>query len=92
VPGHNHVYSTVYDNIPPLDGIAPGVIPNGTYVAFEDLPLSNPSDWNYDDEAYDFTNVAEQPSVPEPVSLVSLVGLSAMGLTGLVWHRRRRAA
>jgi hypothetical protein len=87
-PAVNHVYSTNYTATSPIIDS----IPTGTYVAFEDLPASNPPDYNYHDETYVFTNVASSPSVPEPIGACSLLGMSAMGLIGVAWRRKRPTA
>jgi hypothetical protein len=78
---HNHVYSTAF--------VTDGIIPNGTFVAFEDLPAGRPpysSDWNYNDEDFVFTNVATTPSVPVPAAVWG--GIVLMG--GLIGARRFR--
>src|SRR5207248_4286791 len=59
--GIQHVYSTAYTATGP---VFPGV-PPGTYVAFEDIPLSLSPDFNYNDLSFVFTNVAV--AVPGPV-------------------------
>ena len=48
--GHNHVYSTAYTATSPIIG-APGVIPVGIHVGFEDEPFPK-SDFNYSDETF----------------------------------------
>jgi hypothetical protein len=70
----NHVYSAAFAN--------DGIVPTGTYVAFEDLPAGG--DFNYRDENFVFTNISA--TVPEPATLATL----AMGL-GLMGAVRRRA-
>jgi hypothetical protein len=75
---HNHVYSTVF--------VSDGIIPTGTFVAFEDLRASS-SDWNYNDEDFVFTNVGVTPSVPVPAAVWG--GIVLMG--GMIGsHRLRR--
>jgi len=80
-PGLNHVYSTDAT----AWQIAPS-IPAGTYVGFEDLPGSNPPDWNYFDETYVFTDVTTTSSVPDSGSSMMLLG---MAMTGLGLLRRK---
>jgi hypothetical protein len=80
--GHNHVYSTAF--------LTDGIIPNGTYVAFEDLPPVNPyfaEDWNYNDESFVFTNVASTPSVPVPAAVWG--GIALLG--GIIGAKRLRS-
>ena len=73
--GHNHVYASPYYN------------PTYTYVGFEDQRFPG-ADFNYDDSAFLFTDVAIAPAVPEPQNATLLLaGLAAVG--ALV--RRRRA-
>jgi hypothetical protein len=71
----NHVYSAAY--------AGDGLVPAGTYVAFEDLPGTG-ADFNYRDENFVFTNISA--TVPEPATLATL----AVGL-GLMGALRRRA-
>jgi hypothetical protein len=72
--GHNHVYASPYFN------------PTYTYVGFEDQRFPG-ADFNYNDSAFLFTDVAIAPSVPEPQTLTLLfAGLAAIGALA----RRRR--
>jgi hypothetical protein len=88
IPGENHVYSTPYTGTGPIID----AIPAGIFVSFEDLPAQGfNSDHNYNDEDFVFTNVAESP-VPEPIEIISMLGVTAMGLIGIVIHRRGKAA
>jgi hypothetical protein len=82
--GHNHVYATPYTATSP---IIASDIPAGTYVGFEDLAFPF-ADFNYFDEAYVFTDVAdaaEEAQVTEPAPLAVL----GVGLIGM-WSIRRR--
>lgn len=73
--GHNHVYASPYFN------------PTYTYVGFEDQRFPG-ADFNYDDSAFLFTDVAIAPAVPEPQApALLLAGLAAVGALA----RRRRA-
>ena len=83
---HNHIYSTAYTATSPL---FPGV-PVGTYVAFEDIPISTGPDFNYDDESFVFTNVSATAVVPEPGPL-ALLGLG-LGCLAAIRARRSRSA
>lgn len=80
---HNHIYSTSYTATSPiLDSI-----PQGTFVAFEDLQFPN-SDFNYNDEDFVFVNVATSTTTPssnpEPsTSLLLGAGLILVGGTSL---------
>ena len=88
VDGHNHVYSTAYTANPPIDSI-----PNGTYVAFEDLPFPG-SDFNYHDETFVFTDVTTTMNgVPDSGSTVAMLGLglAGIGLLGLRGCRKQIA-
>lgn len=69
VDGTQHIYST--------DFASNGFIPDGTYVAFEDLDARNGTDFNYFDETFVFTNV--NTSVPEPATfaLLAIAGVAA---------------
>ncbi len=81
-PNHNHVYSTSVVAGQVFTGSVAG-----TYIGFEDLPLSA-SDFNYFDDTFVFTNVATATGVPEPESL-ALLAVGAMSFAGL---RRRKPA
>lgn len=89
-PGVNHVYSTFYNS---TSGILPASIPTGVYVGFEDLPASNPPDYNYADEQYVFTDVGMTGTVPDSGSSVTLLGLglAGVGLLGLRGCRKQTA-
>jgi hypothetical protein len=88
---HNHIYSTLYTTTGP---VFPGV-PAGTYVAFEDLPASNPagSDWNYNDEDFVFTNISSVTTDTSVVPLPSTAACGGLLLAGLLTRRivRRHA-
>jgi hypothetical protein len=84
--GVNHVYATPYTATSVTgDGIPLGIIPPGTYVAFEDLPGGG--DLNYHDENFVFTNVSGA-EVPDSGSTICLFGTAILGLG---FFRRRRA-
>jgi hypothetical protein len=74
--GLNHAYGTAYTG-----GVAG--IPAGTFVGMEDLVRSAPSDFDYNDDEFVFTNVAV--ATPEPASVFML----AIGILGL-WGMKRR--
>ena len=78
--GIQHVYSTAYT--------APGVIPAGTYVGFEDLPGGGDRDYN--DLQFVFTNVAVNDPVPGPIAGAGLPGLILAGGGLLGWWKRRQ--
>jgi hypothetical protein len=77
--GLQHTYST------PFSGDIANGIPAGTYVGFEDL--YGGGDFDYDDEAFVFTNISISP-VPEPESYIMLLA----GLVLLVFTIRNRTA
>jgi hypothetical protein len=67
--GANHVYAT--------DFAGDATIPAGTYVGFEDIPVPG-ADFNYNDEAFVFTNVSVG-TVPEPETwALTMLGLGAL--------------
>lgn len=70
----NHTYSTDFGGF--------GLVPAGTYVAFEDLP--GLGDVDYNDHQFVFTNVN---TVPEPLSIV----LFGLGIAALGFARKRAA-
>lgn len=86
-PGVNHVYSTFYNS---ASAQFAGV-PSGAYVGFEDLPASNPPDYNYLDEQYVFTDVGM--STPDSGSTMVLLGLSLAGISllGVRGFRKQNA-
>ena len=91
--GHNHIYSTAYDGLDPAFN---GLVPAGTYIAFEDLSFPG-SDYDYNDETFVFTNTSAVtlqggPSAPEPATwaLMSL-GVGAVGAAMRASRRRVRA-
>lgn len=87
-PGVNHVYSTSYTQ-GSIAGF--GAIPTGTYVGFEDLPASNPPDYNYADEQYVFTDVSM--AVPEPTTVITGALMAIpFGFQGLRFLRNRKQA
>jgi hypothetical protein len=89
--GNQHVYSVAYTNPGPFQL---GTIPTGTFVAFEDrlaAPFNPsgfpPSDFDYNDDSFVFTNVASS-STPIPGALPLFA--SGLGALGLLARRRRR--
>ena len=103
--GHNHVYSTAYTGTVPVPipggGTIPtGVIPAGTYVAFEDAQFNGGtpgqvinglmnSDFDYNDETFIFTDVTTRTGVPDSASSLTLLSI---GFAGLSLLRRRFGA
>ena len=79
--GLHHVYST--------DFAGNGTIPAGTYVAFEDLLASQGSDFDYNDDAFVFTNLAQlTATTPLPAALPLFA--SGLVLVGALTLRRIR--
>jgi hypothetical protein len=79
--GLQHVYST--------DFAGNGTIPAGTYVAFEDLLASQGSDFDYNDDAFVFTNLAQvTATTPLPGALPLFA--SGLVLVGALTLRRKR--
>ena len=77
-----HIYSTIYIDSGPPDGI-----PGGTYVGFEDRSaVQGPmTDWDYNDHEFVFTNIR---SVPEPGILLLLgFGMGAVSLVSFRWKK-----
>jgi Domain of unknown function (DUF4114)/VPDSG-CTERM motif len=77
--GLQHIYTTGFTT--------DGIIPSGTYVGFEDIdPATNPpSDLDYNDEQFVFTDVT-QNTVPDGGMTISMLG---MAFAGLGWLRRK---
>lgn len=84
--GINHAYVTPY--LGPTDpaGDPSNLIPAGTFIGFEDR-FSPPSDLDYNDDEFVFTNVSTV--TPEPSSFI-LLGSGLLAAAGLV--RRRMSA
>ena len=92
--GLQHVYSVAYTNPGPF---AVTGIPSGTYVAFEDrlgapfnAGISPPSDFDYNDELFVFTNVSIGETPLPPALPLFASALGTLGLLG--WRRKRKAA
>jgi hypothetical protein len=84
--GVNHAYATPYSADPSQSDFIIG-IPAGTFIGMEDETADLPSDFNYNDDTFVFTNVAAVTAAPEPLSFLLMgTGLAAVGLL-----RRRRA-
>jgi hypothetical protein len=75
-----HIYSTDFGGN--------GTIPAGTYVAFEDLLASQGSDFDYNDDSFVFTNLAQVTGTPIPGTLPLFV--SGLGALGVLASRRMR--
>ncbi len=83
--GHNHIYSETYSG-----GIVDGfVVPKASYVAFEDEAFPN-SDFNYNDDAFVFTNTASQAISAAPEPSTWLLMLAGIGGIGLMLRRARK--
>ena len=78
-----HVYSALYDGLNPPLGAG---IPAGTYVGFEDLALFQGGDFDYNDDAFVFTNVSTNPT-PLPATFSLFAG--GLGLLGFLTRRRK---
>lgn len=82
--GTQHVYSAHYDGLHPPLGVG---IPAGTYVGFEDLALVQGGDFDYNDDAFVFTNVAtNQTPLPATFSLFA----GGLGVLGIFMRRQGR--
>jgi hypothetical protein len=79
--GINHAYITSFSG--------DKGIPAGTFVGMEDLPNGS-SDFDYNDDTFVFTNVADPSAVPEPGSL-ALLGTGVLSAAGIVRRRMRNS-
>ncbi len=92
--GVQHVYSVDYTNPGPF---AIAGIPTGVFVAFEDrlgapfnAGISIPSDFDYNDDSFVFTNVSSS-TTPLPAALPLFAsGAGVLGFLG--WRRKRKQA
>jgi hypothetical protein len=82
----NHAYATPYSADSSQPDYVAG-IPAGTFIGMEDEAASLPSDFNYNDDTFVFTNVAAVTATPEPLSFL----LMGTGLAAVGFLRRRRA-
>lgn len=75
--GDNHIYSTAFSRTIPGSSTS---VTGGTYIGWEDELASVPSDWDYNDLQFVFTDIATVASVPEPAVWTMLVfGIGAVG-------------
>jgi hypothetical protein len=80
-----HIYSTDFGGN--------GTIPAGTYVAFEDLLATQGSDFDYNDDSFVFTNLAQVSGTPIPGALpLFMSGLGALGIVALRRKRKLKSA